>query len=173
MDRTDQRTPEYVGFLGDTARNLSRVRLVADTSQYRNVAVVAGEGQGEDRIVVVVDRSDGQERRELYVNAADLTSRYTTENPDGTIQEHTMTPEEYAARLEARGLQAMAETLVGSSLTAELAQSMLLFGQDYELGDILPLSLARYGVQVKARLSKVTIVYEEIKSIRATMEVIV
>lgn len=171
VDRTDPASPDYVGFLGDTAGNVTSVRLLEDVAVLRNVAVVAGEGQGAERVVVEADLSAGQPRRELFVNAADLSSKYTVENPDGSTTENTMTPEEYAAQLRARGLQALADTRTGSTVAAELSQAMMLFGRDYEVGDILPLRLARYGVAVSVRLTKVTLIYERTKSIKANLEV--
>lgn len=171
-DRTDPQSADYVGFFGDTARNIKKVKIVRDTANYRNVAVIAGEGDGAERVIEVLDLSDGAERRELYVNASDLTSHYTTEEPDGSTQEHTMTPEEYAAQLRERGMQALTETWVGNTFEAELGQSMMLFGKDYDLGDILPIQLERYGIKVKVRIAQITLIYEETKSIKAMMEVV-
>lgn len=172
VDRTMPTNPDYVGFLGDTAGNVKNIKLLDDISGCRNVAIVAGEGEGTARSVVEVDLSQGQLRHELYVNASDLSSKYTTKNPDGSTEEHTMTPEEYAAQLRARGLQALANTLIGRTLEAELSQSMMIFGKDYGLGDVLPLNLIRYGVMAAVRISKITLVYEQTKTVKATLEVI-
>ncbi len=172
VDRTTPTNPEYAGFFGDTAGNVKSVKLLDDISGCRNVAIVAGEGEGIARNVVEVDLAQGQPRRELYVNASDLSRKYTTKNPDGSTEEHTMTPEEYASQLRARGVQVLANTLIGRKLEAELTQSMMIFGKDYELGDVLPLHLIRYGVMAAVRISKITLIYEQTKSVKATLEVV-
>lgn len=172
VDRTIPTSSEYVGFFGDTAGNVSNIKLLEDTSGSRNVAIVAGEGKGAARKTVEVDLSEGQPRRELYVNASDLSSKYTTENPDGSTTEHIMTPEEYTQQLRVRGLQELTGALDGRTLDAELIQSMMLLGKDYELGDILPLHLTRYGITAAVRIAKITLVYEKTRSVKAKLEVI-
>ena len=172
VNRTVPGSDTYVGFLGDTVGNISSIKLMDDVSTYYNTAIVAGEGEGAARKVATVSIDDGGPRRELFVNAADLTSKYTVELSDGSTEERTLTPQAYAAQLEARGKQALAEAYVGSTVVADLSQSMMLFGHDYEVGDILPLQLARYGVTVNVRLSKITLAYEQTKTIKATLEVV-
>ena len=168
VNRSTPGSPDYVGFFGDAAGNLSSLKLTEDVSGIKNVAIVCGQGEGAARRMVEVDLSGGGERRELYVDARDLAQ--TTTSADGT--ETTRPDAEYDALLYSRGLAKLAETAGGLTIKAELRQSMLLFGQDYELGDILPLRAAKYGVAVRVRVAKVKLVYEQTKSIDATLEVV-
>lgn len=171
-DRTDPASPAYVGYLSDRVKNLSDIRIGSGENLTYNVAIVAGEGQGADRRVVEVDLSAGQPRREIYVNASDVSSSYRTTQPDGSQTEHTLSPEGYTEALRERGVAAIAESLADTKITAELRQSMILFSRDYDLGDILPLRVEKYGIEVNVQLSRVTIIYEQTKTIKATLEVV-
>lgn len=167
-DRSTPGSPDYVGFFGDAAGNLNKIQIQDDKSGAKNVAIVCGQGEGAARRMVEVDLSDGGERREMYVDARDI-SRSTT---DGTTDK-ALTDTEYDALLYARGVAKLAEASGGLNVKAELRQSMLLFGQDYELGDILPLRVAKYGINIKVRVAKIKLIYEKTKSIDATLEVVV
>lgn len=171
-DRSDPSCPDYVGFFGDAAKNLASVNIVDKASDMRNFAIVCGQGEGADRRVVEVDLTNGEERRELYVDARDLADTVSETGADGTVTERTLPQEEYDALLYARGLAKLAETSGGFTVKAELRQSMLLFGQDYELGDILPLRVARYDVSIRVRVTQVKIIYEKTKSVEAVLEVV-
>lgn len=167
IDRSDPSGQSYVGFLGDAVKNLSSINAADNDADVRNVAIVCGQGEGADRRMVEADLSGGGERRELYVDARDLAR--TTTSAGGN--ETTLPDEEYDALLYARGLARLAGTAGGLSVTARLRQSMLLFGQDYELGDVLPLRVAKYGISIKVRVTKIKLVYEKTKDIEATLEV--
>lgn len=167
IDRSVPGSPEYVGFFGDAAGNLASIKLKNDVSGNKNVAIVCGQGEGAARRMVEVDLSADGKRRELYVDARDL-SQTVIENG----AQHTLTNVEYDALLQARGLAKLIETAGCLTVKAQLAQRMLLFGQDYELGDILPLRAAKYGVAVNVRVAKIKIVYERTKSIEAALEVV-
>lgn len=168
-DRSVPGSPDYIGFFGKAAGNLDSIQIKDDKSGVKNVAIVCGQGEGAARRMVEVDLSGGGERRELYVDARDLAP--ATTGPDGA--ETTLTDAEYDALLYARGLAKLAETAGGLTVKSELKQSMLLFGKDYDLGDILPLRVEKHGVNVNVRVIKINLIYEKTKSIKATLEVVV
>ncbi len=167
-DRTDPASPEYIGFLGDTSGTLAGIRLVEDDADTKNIAIVCGKGQGGGRIVETVDLSAGMPRKELYVDADDIAREY--QDADGT--QHTWTDTEYRALLHARGMEKLIQHRGGLSFAAQLRQTMLQFAKDYDLGDILPLAVQKYGIRAKVRVQEAVITYEERKTIDAVLEVI-
>ena len=46
--------------------------VTTDDSNYKNYAVVAGSGEGDQRQKVIVDNSGGEKLKRLYVDARDL-----------------------------------------------------------------------------------------------------
>ncbi len=167
VDRSSQNSKGYVGFFGDAAGNLASLKIKNDSSGIKNVAIVCGEGEGAMRRMVEVDLSGGRDRRELYVDARDISRTVT----DGTTGK-TLTDSEYDTLLYARGISKLAETAGELDVKAELRQSMLLFGQDYDLGDILPLRVREYNLSINVRVAKIKLIYEATKSIDATLEVV-
>ena len=130
----------YNGYFGDDIDNLSGL-VEVDVGSYT-----------------------GDELRELWVDAKDIGTTYQIAAPDGsggyTYTEATYTEEEYAAVLQARGLEKLAENLQTLEVDASIGQGLMEYGRDYALGDIVPLKLTRYGLRLSARISAVRTIYE-------------
>ena len=174
VDRTS--VEEYRGYFGTDVGNISDIELTTGTPEWKNVAIVGGEGEGSARVVVTVtlNAGSGDDRRELWVDAKDLTRTYQIAQDDGqgniTYTQATYTAEEYAAQLRGRGLEKLAEAMPTMDVSAQLGQGLMVYGKDYALGDIVPLRLSRYGVSVAARVTEVTTVYESTgKTVTATL----
>lgn len=126
--------------------NLLTTDYQYDKSNYKNVALVAGEGEGLDRKTVSVGDSTGLTRYELYVD-----SRNSSTN-DGEITEA-----EYNKILAEEGL----ETLNGEDYTiTENIEGQIetsgnyQFGKDYFLGDIVEV-INEYGIETTPRIIEV------------------
>ena len=136
------------------------------------MAVVGGQDQGADRKVVTVALGSwaGDDRRELWVDAKDISTSYQVATPTGEVDEdgnpeysytkHTYTDAEYEALLRVRGLEKLAEKIKKLEVTADARQDLMYYGEDYFLGDVLPLKLTRYGLRLAARLTGVRTIYE-------------
>jgi len=86
----------------------------------------------------------GLARRELYIDARDLQSDSDPDNP--------LTAEEYAALLQGRGLEKLAEHQLVKSFTAVVRtlDPTYTLGRDYDLGDTITVIDQRLGVTVDA-----------------------
>ena len=149
-----------------------RETFVESDVNWKNVAVVGGQDQGADRKVVTVTLGSwaGDERRELWVDAKDISTSYQVATPTGEVDEdgnpeysytkHTYTDAEYEALIRVRGLEKLAEKIKKLEVTADARQDLMYYGEDYFLGDVLPLKLTRYGLRLAARLTGVRTIYE-------------
>lgn len=131
-------SPEY--------ENLVSTTYEENDAEYKNVAIVGGEGEGTDRKFVTTGEleASGLERYELFVDA-----RGTSSN-NGEI-----TPEEYSAMLAADGKNSLAEcettvTFEGSTQTGRNYS----YKVDYFLGDIVEV-LNEYGIEARARITEI------------------
>lgn len=122
--------------------NLSIDSINISTSTFKNYAIVLGEGEGENRIRVVVDQTNGNERRELIVDAKDIQ------------REENETNESYNSRLAARG----AEKLLECQKVIDFVFKPFSkdFGVKYDLGDILTVLLPEYGMKLQSRVVRFT-----------------
>lgn len=169
-DRTES-SDNYVGFFAREVGNIAEAELLYDNSDYKNVAVVAGEDSGTSRAVVIVSLGNftGEERRELFVDARDLQKEYQVAketgkdsggNPTYEYEEKTYTDAEYNAILATRGLEKLNEHLIDFSLNCTIEQTAIKYREDYFLGDIMPLILPSYSLTASARISSVKKTYE-------------
>lgn len=109
--------------------NLIKYNYVNDKQNYKNMAIVAGAGEGVDRKVVKInDELSGLERRELYVDARDLSDK----NSEG----QTISESEYIAHLMQRGSEKLSENKIDITNSCEAEPNGIFkFNRDYFLGD--------------------------------------
>lgn len=123
-----------------------------NSTDYCNTALIAGEGEGADRITAAIIPASAtqRQRRELYVDARDLQKNSaSTENP--------MSDEEYNAALLQRGDKKLLDHPLYESYECSLqltGEEGYVFGKDYNLGDIITLTDNILKVQVQARVKE-------------------
>lgn len=137
--QTDTDNP-YVVFSSEFDNLISSV-YTQDTSQYKNVALVAGEGEGKARKKTIVGEASGLDRYELYVDARDVSSN------EGEISDA-----DYLAQLSGRGMEKLEAASREESFEAVVDNTNLyIMGKDYFMGDIVTVR-NKYGVSANARV---------------------
>lgn len=122
--------------------NITIDSVSISNEDYKNYAIVLGAGEGDNRVKVIVDEANGGEKRELLIDARDLS------------QEDGETVEEYEARLAVRGHEELMEQQ--QIYTCSFTPYANDFGIKYDLGDILTIYASSYGFNLTARVSKFT-----------------
>lgn len=129
-------SPEY--------ENLLSSNYVLDTSNYKNVAIVAGEGEGTARKRAIYGSASGMHRRELYVDARDMSTN------EGEISEA-----DYTAQMLARGAEQLAEHSITESFDGEIdTANTYILDEDYTVGDIVTVINA-YGILKDVRITAI------------------
>jgi hypothetical protein len=118
-----------------------REQKYADSDlNYRNVGIVAGQGEGELRSIAMVGTATGLSRIETFIDARDV---------------------EIAADLPSRGEQKLAEFSTEQYLEAEiLTHSPFKYEEDYDLGDLVTSQNKGWGVTLDARITEIKEIYE-------------
>ena len=172
VDRTDDSSPDYIGYFGTDVEAIENVTVTSGTTEYKNVAVVAGAGEGANRTVRIVSLYPvaGENRRELFVDARDLQREYQVATPTGDVdsqgdpvfafETHKYTESQYQALLDQRGREKLSENLRTFSVTCDITQNNMVYGIDYNLGDRVPVKLPKYNLYATARLAAANMVYE-------------
>lgn len=132
--------PNFV--LSEKFGNLSIDSVSISTEKLKNYAIVLGEGEGENRNKVYVDSTNGEERRDLIVDASDIQ------------KEENETDESYNSRLVARGIEKLLENQ--QTFSCAFSPYAKDFGFKYDLGDILTVYLTDYGLTLQSRVSRFT-----------------
>lgn len=131
-------------------------QYTVSSSNYKNVAFVKGEGEGDARKGVFVrlplaDGSlpEGGTAKELFVDARDLR------------QEEGMSDAAYRNLLEQRGREKLAERLMVETMSQTLVQgSSKQYRRDWNLGDRVTVLNREWGLQLDTCITEVQEVYE-------------
>lgn len=127
--------------------NLLTSNYVQNADNYKNVAVVAGEGEGIKRTIAESGDAEGLSRYELFVDAKDISS--AAEN--GKILSAT----KYKKLLVQRGTEELSMTTVTEAIEGEIINNFnFVVDRDYYLGDIVEV-INEYGVEMFARIIEV------------------
>ena len=131
--------------------NLIRSKFIESTKTYKNVALVAGEGEGTSRKTVTVGNSALTElnRRELFIESG-ISSN------NGSV-----TASVYNQQLATRGREVLGEHALAYTFEGEAEPfSMFMYGVDYFVGDIVQL-VNEYGIENRARISELIASYSK------------
>lgn len=141
----DQTENPYVVF-SPNFENIINSSYLESKKNYKNVTLVAGEGEGASRKTSIVGSASGLERRELYTDARDVSS----DVGDG----ETLTEEQYKEQLDHKGTDALAENAAVTAFEGEVeATRMFVFGRDFFIGDIVQVA-NEYGHEGTAYISE-------------------
>ena len=150
LDRTrSQHERSYTEF-SDEFDNINEATYIINNQLEKTVAYVLGEGEGSERTMVIVgdDTGIGFERRELYVDARDLSSQ-------------DLTPAQYQAALIQRGIEKLNENMLSNSLECvTIPLGNLTYKQNYDLGDIVTTKKNNWGIGQDLRITEIEEIYE-------------
>lgn len=134
--------------------NILQQEYTDSSNNYRNVALVAGEGEGVDRKKITIGEGVGLDRYELYVDARDIQSKK---------EDETVIPEdEYLQLLRDRGNDKLSEYKDIETFDSKInLNSNLVYKEDFDLGDIVTCVSKKWGVIIDTRITEIEEIYEE------------
>lgn len=128
--------------------NITTSDFTHDKSTLKNACNVAGEGEGNARKYYAVGTASGLERREMFVDARDLSS----EVEDDSGNKKTLTTAEYNEVLASRGREQLAENPETFQFEGEAETTrQYVYGEDFDLGDIVQVK-DKYGTESPSRI---------------------
>ncbi len=148
VDRTEGQEDNARVTFSDVYFNIDKPHYTENEANYKNYAIVCGAGEGMNRTIVEVDRTNGEDRRELLVDARDLS-------------QGEQTAAQYAAVLTQRGNDKLDEHNRIQSFEAGIkSSSQFRYTVDWNLGDIVTGKQTVWGVAMDQRVTEVEEVYE-------------
>lgn len=124
----------YVVF-SEEFRNIQSQKYAKTASNFKNVAIVGGQGEGVDRTIVIVGTETGKRRKEVFIDARDV---------------------EDAALLPDRGEQKLLEYRVLETFESQITQNgKFKYPIDYRLGDLVTTQSRKIGVTLDSRIVEV------------------
>lgn len=147
-DRSYQQTANPYVVFSPKFENVLSSTYVESSRAKKTVALVAGEGEGKARKTQVVGGGSGIDRREIFVDARDLST---------TGENRTLSNNEYNTLLQQRGRETMskAENRFIRAFEAEVETTrMFVYGRDYNIMDTVQFANG-YGAEAGARVEEV------------------
>lgn len=138
----------HIVFSSDN-ENLVSSKYNTDDSEFKNVALVGGEGEGVDRKTRTIGSARGLDRFEVFIDASSLS----TNTPEGDLVD-------YYNALIAEGKEKLAEFAVTTSFEGEVDSNSYKYKTDYNLGDIVTVQ-NQYGITVNARITEIIESWDE------------
>lgn len=154
LDRRDTQKVNSWAIFSDHFRNIKNAQYDRDESDCKNVAYVAGEGEGIARKVVEVDirKSPDEERRELWVDARDLQQHSDNVN---------YTDAQYRDLLFQRGLEKLADYAAIEKVDSDIdPNANLIYGTDFDLGDLCTYRYSDVNIECSKRITEIQEVFE-------------
>lgn len=154
LDRTFGQMVNPPAVFSTEFENVFTQEYVEGVGNYRNVTLVAGEGEGLERTITVVGEGVGLDRFEMFVDARDLRSKDEEGNQIGE--------ELYISILQTRGLSKMAECqrIQTFDATINTVGAGFVYREDFDVGDVVTIANNRWGVMMNTRIIEVQEVYE-------------
>lgn len=140
--------------------NLTASEYSFSNTAEKNTALIGGEGEGIARFYSLIAGTETDlQRREIFIDASSISKTYKDENEE----EHTYTNAEYAALLNAKGKQDIAQLIAVESFagTIDVINGNWKYNRDFTLGDIVSVQDNNIGVYINARITEVTEVQDE------------
>lgn len=151
IDRSrDSRTEQPLIFSQDFD-NLSSSSYVKDKVGYKTTALIGGEGEGTERkCAFAYSWISGLKRREIFIDASGLS-------------QEKLEMQEYRKQLEAQGRQAVLGLQLIETFNGEidLTNSFYIYGEDYNLGDLITIEDKDLGKYINARILAVTEIQDD------------
>jgi hypothetical protein len=144
IDRSYGQTVNPYVVFSEEFDNLNGQEYICSLEEFKNVAQVAGEGEGSARVRTVVGKGAGMARFEVFVDAHDLSTN------DGEVPMNT-----YLEQLKTRGR----DRLIGITelFDADIITSATYeYKVDYNVGDIVTIASDEWGIMLNTRLIAMT-----------------
>ncbi|BCI60853.1 siphovirus ReqiPepy6 Gp37-like family protein [Solibaculum mannosilyticum] len=148
LDRSFLQSDRPRMMFSDEYDNLKSSTYQYNAAAYKNYALVGGEGEGNDRIMVSIGDAQGLDRRELWVDAK-------SNRADG------ITDDEYRKILAEAGAVKLAESVIVENMEATIEETV---GQGYrtkwDLGDIVSCGKQKWDIAMTVRITEIEEIYE-------------
>lgn len=155
-DRTQEQSENSFVTFSEGFRNMQNEEVTIDTSNFKNYAVVIGNGKYEDgkQIAVIVDL-----RSDTSIYAQKIYIDRTGQTFDSTKQ----TRAEYDAQLYQAGLEELAKYTDITNVTFDTIDRGLTYMVDYDVGDKCDVILDSVSKSFMVRIIEVLEIFKESK----------
>lgn len=110
-----------------------------DDTNYRNVCLVGGSGEDENRILAVTGEAAGTDRYEMFCNASGLSDK-------------DMGQAEYLEQLKQKGQEKLAANYIAKSFESKINQKKSM---EFALGDYVTCTDERWNIRINTQIKEI------------------
>lgn len=143
VDRSSIQSNHPKVVFSENYENLRRSRYQRNQRFTSNLALVGGQGEGDERILVQVGDEEGLARKEVFINAKD--QRWEDE----------LSEQDYIQVLTQKGWQALQPEVEFFESEVDLLGSMQV-RRDFDLGDIVSIEMPQWNKQLHVQVSEIS-----------------
>lgn len=148
INRTAEQSINAPATFSREFENILEQEYIDSSINFKNLALIAGEGEGSSRQLATIGCGEGLDRYELFVDARDL-------------QQGDLTNEEYISILENRGHNKLSEYTEIQTFDSRInLNSNLIYKKDFDLGDLVTCTSKKWGVTINTRITEIEEVYD-------------
>lgn len=172
LDRTVNQNINSKAIFSTEFENVSKQKYVDSDNNYRNMVLVAGAGEDENRKTLTLGTENSSfDRYELFVDARDISDKesktrivideFTGEEKEETY-EVEIPIESYNQLLEARGKDKLSECTKIETFDCVISNTNnLIYRTDFDLGDKVSIINKKWGLMLNERIVSITETYDE------------
>ena len=150
LDKTFNQTARPRVVFSESYNNILSSRYTLNDQLLKTVCYVGGQGEGSARTYAVAgdDSLTGLDRREVYINASDISPE-------------DLTSAQYIEALKQRGNNELKQDVLAEAVECVTdANSNFKYRRDYDLGDIVAVRKESWDIATNLRITELTEIYE-------------
>ena len=148
VDRTSSQGVNNRVIFSEAYNNLNNFSYRENDQLYKNVLYVGGSGEGSSRVIVQIGDVSGLDRRELFVDARDLTKE-------------NLTDAAYREKLIQRGTEKQEDYQMSEAVECDTGADINYhYKTNYDLGDVVTVKKKSFGITVDFRITEIKEIYE-------------
>ena len=147
--------------------NLTSQRYIDSHDNYKNVAIVAGQGNSDldedddetrDKVIINNEDYSGFDRREVYIDARDINkdTKKGTDKDGNEIDIPIANGPQAIKLLTSRGYEKLVEVQPVESFEGDLVENNYRYKIDFDLGNKVRVRNKKWGVEFTQRITKIT-----------------
>lgn len=148
VDRTAGQNVNAPAIFSKEFENILEQEFIDSSTNFRNIALIAGEGEGSLRQLTTIGQGIGLDRREIFIDARDL-------------QQEDLSTNEYIELLKNRGQIKLSEYADIQTFDSKInLNSNLTYKKDFDLGDLVTCTSKKWGITIDTRITEIEEIHD-------------
>ncbi|MEX3621858.1 siphovirus ReqiPepy6 Gp37-like family protein [Viridibacillus arvi] len=160
-DRTINQMENPRIILSKSRANLLKRTYEDADNDFKNTALIAGAGEGTERKTATIESGTGLARRELFVDARELSD--TVDNQDGEGEPIKIPEAQYKQLLIAKGTEKLAEydEFISFDCELDVTKENTKYNEDFFLGDLVTIKDEQLDILMNSRVLEADEVFQK------------